>query len=63
MKICMNENNNNNGIGFTGFLTILFVAFKLLNIITWSWWWVLSPIWVSIIICILLFLLILWAKN
>lgn len=26
-------------------LTILFIALKLLGYITWSWWWVLFPIW------------------
>jgi hypothetical protein len=35
------------GIGFGGLLTILFIALKLTNVITWSWWWVLSPIWIS----------------
>ncbi|QMV43724.1 hypothetical protein [Cohnella cholangitidis] len=38
------------GIGFTGLLTILFIALKLIGVIDWSWWWVLSPIWISIII-------------
>lgn len=35
------------GIGFAGLLTILFVALKLLGYIAWSWWWVLSPLWIS----------------
>jgi hypothetical protein len=35
------------GIGFTGLLAILFVALKLTKVIHWSWWWVLSPIWIS----------------
>lgn len=35
------------GIGFCGLLTILFVALKLTNVISWSWWWVLSPLWIS----------------
>lgn len=40
----MSDNNNSNGgLGFFGALTILFIAFKLLGIINWSWWWVLSP--------------------
>jgi hypothetical protein len=25
-------------------LTVLFIALKLCDIIDWSWWWVLSPI-------------------
>jgi len=38
------------GIGFTGLLTIVFITLKLLGEIDWSWWWVLSPIWISAII-------------
>jgi hypothetical protein len=36
------------GIGFTGLLTIVFVVLKLLGKITWSWWWVISPIWIPV---------------
>jgi hypothetical protein len=36
---------SSSGIGFFGLLTILFIGLKLANFITWSWWWVLSPIW------------------
>jgi len=42
--------NNNGGIGFVGLLTVLFIALKLTGVIAWSWWWVLSPIWISFII-------------
>lgn len=34
------------GFGFLDALAILFIALKLLGYITWSWWWVLSPIWI-----------------
>jgi hypothetical protein len=27
-------------------LTVAFVVLKLCNVITWSWWWVISPIWI-----------------
>lgn len=42
------------GIGLTGALTVLFVALKLIphgdgHIIDWSWWWVLSLVWISAI--------------
>lgn len=40
------------GIGFVGLLTITFITLKLLGKITWSWVWVLSPIWISIIISV-----------
>lgn len=34
------------GIGFTGLLTIVFIVLKLCGVIQWSWWWVLSPLWI-----------------
>ena len=43
-----NTTAGNSGIGFSGLLTIAFIVLKLTNVITWSWWWVLSPIWISI---------------
>jgi len=33
------------GIGFLGVLAIVFITLKLVNVIDWSWWWVLSPLW------------------
>lgn len=40
-------NNGNRGIGFSGLLTILFIGLKLTGQIDWPWVWVLSPIWIS----------------
>lgn len=40
-------------------LTVLFVGLKLTGVITWSWLWVLSPIWISIALGGLVLLLIL----
>jgi hypothetical protein len=37
----------NNGIGLNIILTIVFLVLKLCGVITWSWWWVFSPIWIS----------------
>lgn len=42
------EVNANGGIGFAGLLTIAFIVLKLCHVIDWSWWWVLSPIWISL---------------
>ncbi len=41
------SSSNSGGIGFAGLLTVAFIVLKLMNAITWSWWWVLSPIWIS----------------
>ena len=40
----------NSGMGFSGWLTILFIGLKLTGYITWPWVWVLSPIWSSALI-------------
>lgn len=44
------SSTSSGGIGFTGLLTVLFVGLKLTNVIAWSWWWVLSPIWISFLL-------------
>jgi hypothetical protein len=43
-----NSNASSGGIGFIGLLTIVFITLRLTNYIDWSWWWVLSPVWLSI---------------
>lgn len=50
--------SSGSGIGFLGALAILFIALKLLNQITWSWWWVLSPIWIPFAIILVVLLVI-----
>lgn len=35
-------------------LTMLFIGLKLTNYITWSWLWVLSPIWISAILTLII---------
>ncbi len=56
--------SSSTGLGFTGLLAIVFITLKLLGKITWSWWWVLSPLWigflVTVIVLIMLFLIMIW---
>ena len=44
------SDSSGGGIGFIGLLTLLFITLKLTKVISWSWWWVLSPIWISLIL-------------
>ena len=44
----MSEAAASGGLGFTSMLTILFIGLKLAKLITWSWWWVLAPTWISL---------------
>lgn len=42
--------NNRGGISFAGALQIAFIVLKLMNVIKWSWFWVLAPTWVGLIV-------------
>lgn len=44
-----NSNTSRGGIGFVGLLTLVFITLKLTGYIQWSWWWVLSPIWICVL--------------
>jgi hypothetical protein len=53
----MDEKQTSTGMGFLSTLLIAFIILKLCNQIDWSWWWVLSPLWIPIAL-IILFMLI-----
>lgn len=44
-------------IGIGPLLGIVFVTLKLTHYIDWSWWWVLSPMWLPISIAIFFYTL------
>lgn len=44
-------------MGLPGWLTLLFVALKLTGQINWPWLWVLSPIWISILLFLIFFII------
>ena len=49
-----NSTSSSGGIGFDGLLTVLFIGLKLTGAIAWSWWWVLSPLWIGWAIALLI---------
>lgn len=48
------KSSGGGGIGFVGLLTIVFITLKLTRVIAWSWWWVLSPLWISVAVVALI---------
>lgn len=48
------NNNKTVGIGICDVLAIVFIVLKLVGVISWSWWWVLSPIWIPIVLILIL---------
>ena len=53
-----NNSSGPGGIGFCGLLTILFIALRLTGFISWSWLWVVSPIWLSLAFWLILLILV-----
>jgi hypothetical protein len=43
----MATSTQTSGISFVSLLQIVFIVLKFLNKISWSWFWVLSPLWIS----------------
>jgi hypothetical protein len=50
-----NKNTTNGGLGFLSILTLMLIFLKLAEIgtvATWSWYWVLCPIWIPVVLAI-----------
>ena len=59
--MAQSSTSSTGGIGFLGMLAILFIGLKLADVIDWSWWWVLSPLWIGFaIIAVIIVIAILW---
>ena len=39
-------------------LTLLFIGLKLTQHIVWSWWWVLSPLWLPTVFAVAILLIL-----
>jgi hypothetical protein len=49
-----NDKSYYGGVGLSGLLQVVFITLKILNKITWSWWFVLMPTWIGIAIFLFL---------
>ena len=54
----MSDNNVTVGPSGLTLLTIVFIVLKLCGVIGWSWWWVLSPLWIPVAILAAVLLII-----
>jgi len=53
----MSNDSGGGGIGIGTVLLVVFVVLKLVGTIDWSWWWVTSPLWITILIAIFILFL------
>jgi len=51
------KTSNNGGQIIIGQLGIAFVVLKLCDVIDWSWWWVVSPFWITLALFLVTFFL------
>ena len=51
-----NTTNVNSGISLASVLTVTFVLLKVFGKVDWSWWIVFSPLWISAILVLVLFI-------
>lgn len=52
----MSDTNSSTGVSLVGVLQMIFIVNKLTDagqIADWSWWWVLSPIWITLIFALM----------
>lgn len=62
----MSKQTDSYGVTFFWLLTLLFVGLKLGEVgvvATWSWWWVLSPLWLPWVVVIALAIFIYAARE
>lgn len=57
--MAMRDKKTSSGLGLLDVLAVIFIVLKLLGVITWSWVWVLSPIWIQLVIVAIVFIVIL----
>ncbi len=47
------NNSSKGGLGFCGVLAIVFIVLKLAGVVSWPWLWVLSPIWIPLVLIVI----------
>ena len=45
-------------LGIAGWLTIIFAILKVTGLIAWSWWWVLSPLWIGLLLAVVVLVIL-----
>lgn len=46
------------GVSILTVIQVVFLILKLTNLINWSWWWVLAPMWMSLLFAILVIVVV-----
>lgn len=61
--MCEKSTCNSGGVGAISLLGVVFITLKLIGVIDWSWWWVLSPFWGSaVLLLVVVILFAVWRR-
>ena len=52
------KGSSSKGLGLGDVLAVVFIVLKLIGVIDWSWWWVLAPVWIPVIIVVIAYIVI-----
>ena len=52
------NNSSSAGVSIDVVVATVFIILKLVGVINWSWWWVLSPLWIGLGVAVLFGLII-----
>ncbi|MGE4429073.1 MAG: hypothetical protein AB7G37_21695 [Solirubrobacteraceae bacterium] len=66
MSSTSSQQSSAGGIGFGGLLTLVFIVLKLTGVIAWSWWWVLSPLWIGFLLWVVILIvaaIVVWRSE
>jgi hypothetical protein len=53
----------NISIGGGTVLFLIFLTLKLCKVISWSWWWVTSPLWLPLVLTLIVFGIVLLVAH
>jgi hypothetical protein len=52
-----NNNTSRGGVSIGTVVLIVFIILKLCGVINWPWIWVLSPLWIGLILTVILIII------
>lgn len=55
--------NSSGALTATGLLQVALIVLKLIGKISWSWFWVLSPTWIGIVLFVILMIILVLISN
>ena len=58
----MSKEKSSGGVSTLGVVQIVFIILKLVDVIQWSWWTVLIPLWISLFLVLLISLFLIAVK-